>query len=179
MCCLCVCVCVFTSCAFPKCPEAFLFEDLPKAVDDSAVCGLARSGCYLEPGLDDISRGDQRGRGHALGDVPEWTKPRTFILHRLTPAELQPGRACVCVCVRVCRDVTKAGEETMTRAQNFPVVCYLQSLQRRVAAKVPASRLHPLFSPCCGHKQGSRWRRRGCHAGSKLWLPDRGKKGAI
>ena len=102
MCCLCVCVCVFTSCAFPKCPEAFLFEDLPKAVDDSAVCGLARSGCYLEPGLDDISRGDQRGRGHALGDVPEWTKPRTFILHRLTPAELQPGRACVCVCVCAC-----------------------------------------------------------------------------
>lgn len=88
---VCVCVCVFTSRAFPKCPETFLFEDLPKAVDDSVVCGLACSGCYLEPGLDDISRGHQRGRGHAWGDVPGWTKPRSFILHRLAPAGLRPG----------------------------------------------------------------------------------------
>lgn len=73
-------VCAFTSCAFPKRLEAFLFEDLLKAVDDSVVCGLARSGCYLEPGLDDISRGHQRGRRYALGDVQVRTKPRPFTL---------------------------------------------------------------------------------------------------
>lgn len=66
-------LCTFTSCAFPKRPETFLLEDLPEAVDDSAVCRLARPGCHLEPGLDDISRGHQRGRRHALGDISPQT----------------------------------------------------------------------------------------------------------
>lgn len=52
-------MCAFTSRALPKCPETFLLEDLSEAVDDSAVCRLACSGCHLEPGLDDISRGHQ------------------------------------------------------------------------------------------------------------------------
>lgn len=66
-------LCVFTSRALPKCPETFLLEDLPEAVDDSAVRRLARSCCHLEPGLDDISGGHQRGRRYTLGDVPQHT----------------------------------------------------------------------------------------------------------
>lgn len=57
---------MFTSRALPKCPETFLSKDLPEAVDDPVVCRLACSRCHLESGLDDISRGHQRGRRYAL-----------------------------------------------------------------------------------------------------------------
>lgn len=70
---VCVHVCAFTSRALPKCPETFLLEDLPEAVDDSAVCRLACSGRHLEPGLDDIGRGHQRSRRYTLGDVSQQT----------------------------------------------------------------------------------------------------------
>lgn len=70
---VCVCVCAFTSRALPKCPKTFLLEDLPEAVDDSAVCRLACPGRHLEPGLDDISGGHQRRRRHTLGDVSQQT----------------------------------------------------------------------------------------------------------
>lgn len=68
-----VCVCAFTSCALPKCPETFLLEDLPEAVDDSAVWRLACSSRHLEPGLDDISRGHQWSCRYTLGDVSQQT----------------------------------------------------------------------------------------------------------
>ncbi|MEQ2196442.1 Cytoplasmic dynein 1 intermediate chain 2, partial [Xenoophorus captivus] len=48
-----------TCCALPKCSETFLSENLPEAVDDSAVRRLARPSRHLEPGFDDICRGHQ------------------------------------------------------------------------------------------------------------------------
>lgn len=61
-----ICRAGLTSCAFPKCSEAFLSEDLPEAVDDSAVRRLARPSRHLEPGFDDIGRGHQRRRRYTL-----------------------------------------------------------------------------------------------------------------
>lgn len=52
-------------------------------------------------------------------------------------------------------------------------VGYLRWRRQWAAAALPAFRLRLPASPWCGHKQESRWRRRGCHAGSKPWLPNR------
>lgn len=66
-------MCVLTSCSFPQGPEALLSNDLPEAVYDSVVCGLACAGRHLEPGLDDISRGHQGGSRYTLGGVAQPT----------------------------------------------------------------------------------------------------------
>ena len=55
--------------------------------------------------------------------------------------------------------------------RGVPDVCYLRWLQQWAAAAPPAFRPHLPASSWCGHKQGSRWQRRGCLAGSRLWLP--------
>lgn len=67
-----------TSSSFPKGPRSLLSENLPEAVHQAAVGGLTGPRRHLQPGLDHVSRGHQRGRWHAWGAE---SKSRSVLSH--------------------------------------------------------------------------------------------------
>ena len=75
--------------ALPEGLEALLGVDLARSVDDAVVLGLAAPRHDLQPRLDDVSRRDERGGGHAGDGAGGQQRPRRVVTGLVGEAEFE------------------------------------------------------------------------------------------